>query len=130
MTPYVAFVMYSILHISKQIMSPKNSLSYSAAVILQVVANGYQYGFDIMDITGLASCTVYPALRRMEQTGLVDSKWEGEQTAQKEGRPARKYYKVTAAGKDALTEALKRYRHMERLLPDAARKVDPSPKRG
>jgi len=51
-------------------MSPKSSLSYSAAVILQAVANNYQYGFDIMDMTGLPSGTVYPALRRMEELAL------------------------------------------------------------
>ena len=30
----------------------KGYLSFSVAVILQALANGYQYGFDIMDITG------------------------------------------------------------------------------
>ena len=109
-------------------MSPKTSLSYSAAIILQAVANGYRYGFDIMDVTGLPSGTVYPALRRMEQAGFVDSRWEDDATAQTEGRPARKYYEVTAAGREALGEAVKRYRHIERLLPDL--QPDPSPKRG
>src|SRR4030095_14155412 len=71
------------------------SLSYSAAVILQAVANGYQYGFDIMDITGLPSGTVYPALRRMEDAGYVDSKWEKATIAQREQRPPRKYYELT-----------------------------------
>ena len=108
-------------------MSPKSSLSYSAAVILQAVAHEYRYGFDIMDITGLPSGTVYPALRRMEQAGLVGSKWESEETAQREGRPARKYYEITAAGKEALGEAVKRYRHIERLLPEPAGKQKPSP---
>ena len=46
-------------------MSPKAYISFSAAVIMQALANGYQYGFDIMDITGLPSGTVYPALRRL-----------------------------------------------------------------
>lgn len=104
-------------------MSPLTSLSYSAAVVLQAVANNYRYGFDIMDITGLPSGTVYPALRRMEQAGLVVSQWEGEATAQLEGRPARKYYEVTAEGRELLAEALKRYRHMERLLPPRPREA-------
>jgi len=95
----------------------RTSLSHSAAVILQAVANGYRYGFDVMDVTGLPSGSVYPALRRMEQAGLVDSKWEKEGLAQNEGRPPRRYYEVTPAGTDALAEALKRYRLIERLLP-------------
>jgi DNA-binding PadR family transcriptional regulator len=43
----------------------KNYLSYTMALILQVVEHGYRYGFDIMTVTGLASGTVYPALRRL-----------------------------------------------------------------
>src|SRR5207237_10275436 len=91
----------------------KNYLSYSATAILQAVANGYQYGFDIMDITGLPSGTVYPALRRLEETDLVRSKWEKEGIAQSEQRPARKYYEVTRDGQESLGEALKRYRLLE-----------------
>ncbi len=109
-------------------MTTRTSLSHSAAVILQAVANGYIYGFDIMDVTGLPSGSVYPALRRMEQAGLVDSNWEREGLAQDEGRPPRRYYEVTPAGTDALAEALKRYRLIERLLP--APKPKPSRQRG
>ena len=102
-------------------MSPKTYLSYSAAVILQALANGYQYGFDIMDITGLPSGTVYPALRRLENTGLIDSKWEKAGIAQREQRPPRKYYELTPDGQEALAEALKRYRLLESLVPHPSR---------
>jgi PadR family transcriptional regulator PadR len=110
-------------------MSPKAYLSYSAAVILQALANGYQYGFDIMDITGLPSGTVYPALRRLEQTGLIDSKWEKAGIAQRELRPPRKYYELMPDGKDALAEAVKRYRLLESLAPHPS-KVRPTRERG
>ncbi|PYT09168.1 MAG: PadR family transcriptional regulator [Acidobacteria bacterium] len=80
-------------------MSQKAYLSHSAAAILQALANGYQYGFDIMDITGLPSGTVYPALRRLEETGFIDSKWEKPGIAQREQRPPRKYYDLTPDGK-------------------------------
>ena len=106
-------------------MSPKAYLSHSAAIILQALANGYQYGFDIMDITGLPSGTVYPALRRLEETGLVDSKWEKATIAQREQRPPRKYYELTPDGKDALTEAVSRYRLLENRMPHPS-KVRPS----
>jgi DNA-binding PadR family transcriptional regulator len=86
------------------------NLTFTAAVILQAVANGYGYGFTIMDITGLPSGTVYPALRRMEEARYVRSRWERESEALKEQRPARKYYEVTRAGGEALAEAVKRYR--------------------
>src|SRR5213075_2312604 len=88
-------------------------LSYSATAILQAVANGYIYGFDIMDITGLPSGTVYPALRRLEENGFVRSKWEKHAVAQAELRPPRKYYELTKAGKTMLTEAVSRYRLLD-----------------
>lgn len=91
----------------------KSYLSYSATAILQAVANGYQYGFDIMDVTGLPSGTVYPALRRLEDVGFVESKWEKHQIAQKELRPPRKYYEMTRDGEDALADAVKRYRLLD-----------------
>src|SRR5262249_37064342 len=105
-----------------------NSLSHSAAVILQAVANGYRYGFDIMDVTGLPSGSVYPALRRMELAGLVESKWEPEGLAQDEGRPPRKYYEVTTSGTDALAEALKQ--HGWRARWRRARNQRPARERG
>ena len=94
----------------------KVSLSLSATAILQALAHGYKYGFDIMDVTGLPSGTVYPALRRLEKTGVVESRWEDEATARKDQRPARKYYKLTATGKAALSEAIGRYRRLEGTL--------------
>ena len=111
-------------------MSSKISLSHTTAIILQAVSYDHRYGFDIMDHTGLPSGTVYPALRRLEQQGLVKSKWEREATAQRDGRPIRKYYEVTKAGEVALAEAIKRYRHMERLTPHNSGKVDPAQERG
>ena len=94
----------------------KVNLSLSATAILQALAHGYKYGFDIMDVTGLPSGTVYPALRRLEKTGFVASTWEDEATAHKDQRPARKYYKLTGTGKTALSEAIARYRRLEGTL--------------
>ncbi len=91
----------------------KGFLTYSSAVILQAVANGYLYGFDIIDITGLPSGTVYPALRRMEASTFVKSKWEKHAIAQEEARPPRKYYELTKTGREALDEAVSRYRLLE-----------------
>jgi DNA-binding PadR family transcriptional regulator len=89
---------------------PEGYLSFSATVILQAVGHGYGYGFDIMDATGLPSGTVYPALRRMEEAGLVVSRWEPAAIAQKEQRPARKYYELSKSGQRALADASARYR--------------------
>jgi PadR family transcriptional regulator, regulatory protein PadR len=101
-------------------------LSYTVAVILQALENGDQYGFDIMDVTGLPSGTVYPALRRLEEAGQVKSKWEKHSIAQQELRPPRKYYELTKEGKEALAEALQRYRLLERSQMPPFRKPKPA----
>ena len=102
-------------------------LTYSSAVILQAVSNGYLYGFDIIDITGVPGGTVYPALRRLEDAGYLISKWEKQSISQAEPRPQRKYYELTRAGRDALAEAIKRYRLLHRAQP--TKKRDPNPSR-
>jgi PadR family transcriptional regulator len=98
----------------------KGYLSYTMALILQALDNGYKYGLEVMTVTGLASGTVYPALRRLEDAGYVDSKWEKQSIAVAEQRPARKYYEVTKEGREALAEARKKYRllgHLEQSAP-------------
>ena len=80
----------------------KGFLTYSTAVILQAVANGYLYGFDIIDITGVPGGTVYPALRRLEDAGYLTSKWEEPSIAQSEPRPPRKYYELTREGRECI----------------------------
>jgi PadR family transcriptional regulator len=105
---------------------PDGYLSLSATFVLQAVANGYGYGFEIMDATGLPSGTVYPALRRMEASTLVTSAWENAAIAQRDQRPPRKYYAVTRSGRIALADAMERYRLTDR---PAARAGRPSPAR-
>jgi PadR family transcriptional regulator PadR len=85
-------------------------LSVTAVSILQAIASGFEYGFDIIDHTSLPSGTVYPALSRLERDGFVRSAWEDEGRAHREGRPARRYYRITAPGTRALDEALAYYR--------------------
>ena len=100
-------------------------ISYTMAIILRALDNGNKYGFDIMDVTGLPSGTVYPALRRLEESNLVRSKWEKHSIAQRELRPPRKYYELTKAGVEALSEAASRYRFVE-LAPIASREPTPA----
>src|SRR5260370_34224955 len=98
-------------------------MSFSSASILLAIAGGYRYGFDVMDITGLPSGTVYPALRRLEQSGLIASKWEAGSVAQREFRPPRKYYSIARAGETALGGALKRYPLLERMSSQLPQKT-------
>ena len=92
-------------------------LSHTAAMILQAIHAGHIYGFSVMQMTGLPSGTVYPAMRRLERDALIRSQWERQSIADAEQRPPRKYYKLTAAGKSTLESSRKRYPLLERLIP-------------
>ena len=85
-------------------------LSLSAVAVLGAVSRSVRYGFDIMDATSLPSGTVYPVLGRLERDGYVRSKWESPAVAQREKRPPRKYYEITASGSRALATSVEHYR--------------------
>lgn len=107
-------------------MSPRLNLTYPTALVLQAVASGSHHGFDIMDATGLPSGTVYPILRRLDREGLLESAWEKQAVAQKEQRPPRRYYDITAAGTGMLAQAVERYRMLEAAVSRPARRLKPS----
>lgn len=98
---------------------PKTFLTYTSALVLEAIATGYRYGFDVMDVTGLPSGTVYPVLRKLERTGLVRSKWESDRIAARELRPVRRYYEVTGAGAEALDELRRRFHGLRRAVGPA-----------
>ncbi|HLW97045.1 MAG TPA: helix-turn-helix transcriptional regulator [Candidatus Acidoferrales bacterium] len=98
-------------------------LSHTAAMILLAIHSGYIYGYNLMETTGLPSGTVYPALRRLEQEGLICSQRELQSIADAEQRPPRKYYKLTPSGKTALRKSSKRYPLLARLVPSLEGKV-------
>lgn len=77
-------------------------------IVLKLLASEAKYGYQIIqemkeksgEIFLLKDGTLYPILYRLEDDGLVSSKWseaEGKQVA-------RKYYEITAAGRQALQE--------------------------
>jgi DNA-binding PadR family transcriptional regulator len=72
------------------------------ALVLRAVAAGHKYGFDVMEACDVPSGTAYPALRRLEKSGLLRSSWEKEEDAHAEGRPRRRMYELTASGARAL----------------------------
>ena len=94
-------------------------LSYTALFVLQAVSQGRRFGFDIMDATGLPSGTVYPALRRLEAAGLIQSSWEDDGEARKANRPRRRNYQLSKAGRAQLAESAERYHAVARLFVPA-----------
>jgi PadR family transcriptional regulator PadR len=98
-------------------------LSHTAAMILRAINEGYIYGFSVMEMTGLPSGTVYPAMRRLERDDLIRSSWEKQSIADAEQRPPRKYYRLTPAGKSTLEASLKRYPLLAKLIPEKVESV-------
>ena len=86
------------------------------ALVLQAIAAGHHYGFDIMEECGLPSGTVYPALRRLERAGYLRSGWEKASEARAAGRPRRRSYRLTVTGREALPEAEAKLEEVRRLL--------------
>ncbi len=56
-----------------------------------------RYGLELSAATGLPSGTLHPILARLEGLGWVDSFWENIDV-RKEGRPRRRYYRLSPEG--------------------------------
>jgi PadR family transcriptional regulator, regulatory protein PadR len=66
-----------------------------------------RYGLEIGQTAGLPSGTVHPILARLEGFGWVTSAWE-DVDPREEGRPARRYYRLTGLGATSAPDALTR----------------------
>ncbi len=67
------------------------------------------YGSEVGGAAGLMSGTVHPILARLEAAGWVASRWEDVDPTVV-GRPARRYYRITATGAEQARSALARVR--------------------
>jgi PadR family transcriptional regulator len=73
------------------------------------------YGLELSEETGLLPGTTYPILQRLENEGWVTSCWEDiDPSAEK--RPARRYYRLTAAGAPLAMAAVARARRPSRNI--------------
>ena len=62
---------------------------------------------EVSDSWFLSSGTLYPILFRLERAGWLSSRWE-EIDPKAEGRPRRRFYRLTEEGKKLAKEALAR----------------------
>jgi len=76
------------------------------------------YGVEIGDQAGLPSGTVHPILARLEGVRWVESRWE-DVDPRVEGRPARRYYRLTAVGVEHARQALAHAYRGRRAAPTA-----------
>ncbi|MET8310557.1 helix-turn-helix transcriptional regulator [Micromonospora sp. NPDC005173] len=73
-----------------------------------------RYGLDLMRMTGLASGTLYPVLHRLRAAGWLAADWEAIDPVAA-GRPARRYYRLTAEG---VAEARRAIADLRAAIPD------------
>ena len=87
------------------------------------------YGLQICQQAGLPSGTIHPILARLEALGWLRSYWE-DADPQEEGRPRRRYYKLTDDGAGALESPWPRppHRHRRGAHPPAPRRRRPGVK--
>jgi PadR family transcriptional regulator, regulatory protein PadR len=67
-----------------------------------------KYGLQLCADAGLPSGTIHPILARLEALGWVESRWEDTAAAHQEGRPRRRYYRLTTEGAEHASTALAR----------------------
>lgn len=94
-------------------------LGITSLKILATIRDGNAYGLDLVARTGLASGTVYPTLARLRRSGFVESRWEDQRVAEREGRPRRRYYRLTGAGARALEQGAARVAEAAAALESA-----------
>ena len=81
-------------------------------LLLAILSDGPAHGYAVIeqlrlrsgDVFDLAEGTVYPALHRLERSGLVDSRWE-EATARR-----RRVYRISTDGSGKLEERRREWR--------------------
>ena len=64
-------------------------------IALASEAEEWKHGYALSISTGVKSGSLYPILMRLEDRGLLESKW---QPSPHPGRPARRMYRLTAQG--------------------------------
>ena len=90
-------------------------------LVLAILADGETYGYEILQRVTAASGgelewtdgMLYPLLHRLERHGHVTSQWRVPA-----GGRRRKYYRLTASGRDALAERKRQWMAVARTLGD------------
>ncbi|WP_077588478.1 PadR family transcriptional regulator [Planococcus lenghuensis] len=88
-------------------------------LILSLIARQDTYGYEIVknlkessqELYTMSEGTLYPALKRLEKKDWIESYWGDAETG---GR--RKYYRITAAGKQELAKKLNEWNKVNQLI--------------
>jgi PadR family transcriptional regulator, regulatory protein PadR len=98
----------SLLPLEVDLLSAGLDLSRSG----QPEFHGYALAAHLADATGARRLTshgtLYKALGRLADAGLLEARWEDPEVAAGQSRPRRRLYRVTGAGAAAVREASRR----------------------
>lgn len=73
------------------------------------------YGLQVVRASGVGVGSAYTILRRLEDEGLLEGRWEQIDPAH-EGRPPRRYYRLNADGRKVAIEETRQQRRALKLL--------------
>jgi PadR family transcriptional regulator PadR len=94
--------------------------SHQTKLILQVLLDApadEAYGLEVVRASGVPAGTSYAILRRLEDEGLLDGRWE-QINPEDEGRPPRRYYRLNGEGRRvAHAETADAQRALQMLIP-------------
>lgn len=89
---------------------PTLRMTQATLAVLRVLSENLtqeMYGLQISAAAGLPSGTIHPILARLENAGWLEAAWEDIDPV-KQGRPRRRYYKLSSAGAARARHALTR----------------------
>ena len=91
----------------------------STPIVLAILSEGDSYGYAIIkrvrelseDRVQWTDGMLYPVLHRLERLGHAEARWEVAETGRR-----RKYYRITAGGRDQLAEERKQWQAVDATL--------------
>ena len=106
------------MNINKELVGASTGL-----LILTVLSHRPNYGYEIVHKVNEAAegfftwqeGTIYPALRKLEKDELLHSQWE-----EAENGKSRKYYYITAKGRELLKKGTKEWLGFYRIITNTA----------
>ena len=102
------------MEISKDLMAAS-----STPIVLAILAEDDSYGYAILqrvrELSGgrmeWTDGMLYPVLHRLERLGQVEARWETAESGRR-----RKYYRITARGRDQLAEDRRQWEAVDATL--------------
>jgi DNA-binding PadR family transcriptional regulator len=99
-------------------------------LVLAILDKGESYGYAILkridELSGGAlewtDGMLYPLLHRLDRLGYVEATWDAP-----EGGRRRRYYRITPAGRDALSEQRRQWEVVSGALKNAWHSFQPFP---